>query len=87
MLGEVPVFVSTDIAGPGDAIFCQRDRRAVGKSECEASELWSEEVVDATAGATWKSDAVGLEWGSEGVDGIAELLVGDEAAAVEFSLL
>lgn len=86
-MGEVPVFVSTDIAGPGDTIFGQRDRRSVGKSECKASELWSEEIVDATTGAAWKSYAAALEWGSEGVDGIAELLVGDEAAAVEFSLL
>jgi hypothetical protein len=86
LLGEVPVFVSTDITGPGNALFGQRHRRSVGKSECKASELWSEEIVDATTGATWKSYAVGLEWGSEGVEGIAELLVGDEAAAVEFSL-
>jgi hypothetical protein len=85
-LGEVPVFVSTFIAGPGNSLFGQRDGRAVGKSECKASELWSEEIVDATTGATWKSNAVGLEWGSKSVDSIAELLVGNEAAAVEFSL-
>ncbi len=86
MLGEVPVFVATDIAGPSNAVFGEWHRCAIGESESKASELWSEEIVDATAGAAWKADAVGLKWESESVSGIAELLVGDETAAVEFSL-
>lgn len=48
--------MATDIAGPSNSIFSDRDCGAIGESDGETFELWSEHVVDSSAGATGESD-------------------------------